>query len=75
MYMTVQNVKCKDMNNLHHILNILFFFSFVCLQYHTHAHLHILNLSSVHLLSHESLIKKKRNEIIYTDDDENEIEK
>lgn len=26
MYMTVQNVKCKDMNNLHHILNILFFF-------------------------------------------------
>lgn len=73
MYMTVQNVKCKDMNNLHHILNILFF-SFVCLQYHTHAHLHIIILSSVHLLSHESLIKKK-NEIIYTDDDENEIEK
>lgn len=26
MYMTVQNVKCKDMNNLHHILNILFVF-------------------------------------------------
>lgn len=71
MYMTVQNVKCKDMNNLHHILNILFF-SFD----HTHAHHHILNLLSVHLLSDESLIKeKKRNEIIYTDDDENEIEK
>lgn len=65
MYMTLQNVKCKDMNNLHHILNILFF-SFVCLQYHTHAHHHILNLSSVHLLSHESLIKKKKRNELYT---------
>lgn len=75
MYMTVQNVKCKDMNNLRHILNILFFFHSSVYNI-THMHtFNILNLLSVHLLSHESLIKKKRNEIIYTDDDENEIEK
>lgn len=58
--------KCKDMNNLHHILHILFFFIRPFTLSHTCTPPYIINLSSVHLLSHEGMIKK-RNEIMYTD--------
>lgn len=48
------------MNNLHHILHILFFFIRPFTLSHTCTPPYIINLLSVHLLSHEGMIKKKK---------------